>query len=520
MRSFNTTRLSILALALGAIVSAQQPGAQQPTATANINDTSVAPRLIRHNGVYPGFSRQTPSGIAGVTFSIYRQQFDGTPLWTEIQNVQPDKDGNYTALLGSSSSEGMPTDLFSSAEPRWLEVEVNQVKQPRVLMSSVPYAMKAVDAETLGGLPASAYLRAGTPQAAVVLPSAAASSANATAALSPLAASGTPSYIAMFTDSTNLGNSAIFQSGNAVSIGGTANLGAMTLIGNVPFSDAAGMALYNLGGGVGASVSLDMYNTNSNGGIPQAKIKAVDDGAYSDHLTFWTKTPGGANNPLAERLRITSNGSVGIGTAKPGAMLEVAGNVKLSGLGSALTFPDGTSQSTATRMGPAGPQGLQGPQGQFGLQGATGPAGPAGPQGPQGNPGIPGIGLPGAPGVPGPAGPAGPQGPSGSSSNIMSIGALPAFPLLNGSTMAGGSPFTLYFVADDATITLPPATTVGQIVILVDVNTNGSGIFPVAGTNDTVYLPEYPGPRPSAYSLISDGNHDWYVYSTVTIPIF
>ena len=158
MRRFYTTRLSILAVFLGATVSAQQPDAQQQTAAKNIN-TSVAPRLIRHNGVLAGLNRETPPGVTGVTFSIYRQQFDGTPLWSEIQNVHPDKDGNYTALLGASSSEGMPLDLFTTAEPRWLEVEVNQVKQPRVLLSSVPYAMKAVDAETLGGLPASAYLR-------------------------------------------------------------------------------------------------------------------------------------------------------------------------------------------------------------------------------------------------------------------------------------------------------------------------------------------------------------------------
>ena len=89
---------------------------------------------------------------------------------------------------------------------------------------------------------------------------------------------------------TDLINSAITQTGNAVSIGGTASLGAMTLIGNVPSGDTAGMALYNQGG-AGASVSLDMYNTTGNAGIPQAKIKALDDGNYSDHLTFWTKIP-------------------------------------------------------------------------------------------------------------------------------------------------------------------------------------------------------------------------------------
>ena len=352
MQKLNTTRLLILALAFGSMIGAQQPGA--------------VPRLIRYDGVYHNTSQQAQSGAVGVTFSIYSEQLDGTPLWSEIHNVQPGKDGNYSILLGSTRSEGMPMDLFTTAEPRWLEVEADQVKQPRVLLSSVPYAMKAVDAETLGGLPASAYLRAGTPQAALALPSAADSSAPATAGLSPQLTNGTPGYIGMFMDSTNLGNSAIFQSGNAVSIGGTANLGAMTLIGNVPSGDAAGMALYNVGAGGGASVSLDMFNTPFNGGIPQAKIKAIDDGNYSDHLTFWTKLPGSGNNAVAERMRIASNGNIGIGTNSPGAKLEVFGTLKVSGLGNVLMFPDGTTQSTASLGGG---------------QGTVGPAGPAGPAG-------------------------------------------------------------------------------------------------------------------------------------------
>ena len=36
-----------------------------------------------------------------------------------------------------------------------------EVEQPRVLLVSVPYALKAADADTLGGLPASAFVLAG-----------------------------------------------------------------------------------------------------------------------------------------------------------------------------------------------------------------------------------------------------------------------------------------------------------------------------------------------------------------------
>jgi hypothetical protein len=294
----------------------------------------------------------------GATFCIYREQYDGTPLWSETQNVQPGNDGSYTVLLGSTRSGGMPLDLFTTTESRWLEIEINEVKQPRIRLGSVPYALKSADADTLGGLPASAYLRANPPGATTVTNTTTNNvGAVVSPGLSPFANSGSPNCVGMFLNTTDLICSTINQNtyaGNpAVSVGGTASLGALTLIGNVPSSDAAGMALYNQGGGGGASVSLDFYNTPFNGGIPQAKIKAVDDGAYSDHLTFWTKTPGAPTNQVTEKVRITSTGNVGIGTAAPGGKLEVAGNLKVSGASSGIIFPDGTMQTTALST-PAG----------------------------------------------------------------------------------------------------------------------------------------------------------------------
>ncbi len=47
------------------------------------------------------------------------------------------------------------------------------------------------------------------------------------------------------------------------------------------------------------------------------------------------------------RMLIKPNGNVGVGTAAPTAKLEVAGSLKLSGAGSALIFPDGSSMTTA-----------------------------------------------------------------------------------------------------------------------------------------------------------------------------
>jgi hypothetical protein len=100
-------------------------------------------------------------GIAGITFSVYQDQSGGSPLWFETQNVTTDAKGNYTVQLGATLPTGLPLDVFTSGEARWLGVQINGgEEQPRVLFLSVPYALKAADAQTLGGLPASAFVLA------------------------------------------------------------------------------------------------------------------------------------------------------------------------------------------------------------------------------------------------------------------------------------------------------------------------------------------------------------------------
>jgi len=78
----------------------------------------------------------------------------------ETQNVHPDKFGHYSVALGSTSSQGLPANVFATGEARWLGVQVHgQDEQPRVLLMSVPYALKALDAETIGGKPAASCSR-------------------------------------------------------------------------------------------------------------------------------------------------------------------------------------------------------------------------------------------------------------------------------------------------------------------------------------------------------------------------
>ena len=217
MKTFRRSLAVFLAtFLLCSVLCAQQTAVSSPS-------TAVVPRLVNFSGKAVDAQGKAIAGIAGVTFAIYREESGGAPLWLETQNIHPDAKGNYTAQLGATKSEGLPLDLFTSGEARWLGVRVNGgEEQPRVLLLSVPYALKAADAQTLAGLPASAFMLAGTATAASN-PSAAMSPAETAAAA--VSGTGTTDFIPLWTNSTGaLGNSVLFQSGT----GATAKTGINT----------------------------------------------------------------------------------------------------------------------------------------------------------------------------------------------------------------------------------------------------------------------------------------------------
>lgn len=60
------------------------------------------------------------------------------------------------AYLGASVT--LPVDIFSTEQARWLQVSVAGLDRPRVMLTAVPYAIQAADAQTLGGMPASSFI--------------------------------------------------------------------------------------------------------------------------------------------------------------------------------------------------------------------------------------------------------------------------------------------------------------------------------------------------------------------------
>ena len=198
--------------------------AQQPAVSAS---SAVVPRLVNFSARATDSEGKIISGIAGATFAIYKDQYEGSPLWFETENIQADAKGNYTVQLGATKPEGLPLDLFTSGEARWLGVSINSgEEQPRVMLISVPYALKAGDAETIGGLPPSAFVLANKSQATVAgsQTSATAPPTKNNASLPPnpaVTGKGVLNFIPMWDSTSDIVDSLIFQKSSQIGINTT-----------------------------------------------------------------------------------------------------------------------------------------------------------------------------------------------------------------------------------------------------------------------------------------------------------
>ena len=286
------------------------------------------PVLVDYGGVLRGSDSQPLTGVAGVTFLLYKDSEGGAPLWMETQNVRLDPRGGYTVTLGANSNEGLPAHLFADGAARWLAVQVaGQAEEARVALVAVPYAMKAGDSDTLGGRPASAYLLAGS--AASVQPAGrsvaqpgqpegAASGRTAVGLKPALASTGTTNYISKFTDTSgDTGNSVMYQNGSNIGIGTTVAPISMD-VRPTPTSTYAQL-------GVAQTVDyMTLFASDTFGpAFYWDPAKALRFGKGGTALYSATG--------FVEYMRIQPNGNVGIGTMTPAATLEVNGGAQVDG---------------------------------------------------------------------------------------------------------------------------------------------------------------------------------------------
>ena len=312
---------------------------------------AVVPPVVKFGGVLTDVNNKPVTGTVGVTFSLYKESEGGVPLWLETQNVTPDKTGHYSVMLGSASSQGLPGSAFASGEARWVGVQVQgQAEQPRTVLMSVPYALKAADAETIGGLPPSAFVQASA---------AGYSTASGTNPSAAITGTGTANHITKWLSPTKLGNSNIFD-GSAGNVGIATTSPGATL-------DVNGTAVIR-------------SNATVNGSLGAGPITA-------------TSSSSGGTGVFANAGSSTaSNGVIAEGATGVAAYTTVAGSIALYGDAGSTTGSNGVVAYGATGM--AGYATVNGSIGVYGNGGSSsGSAGVSGTGGTYGAYGYSGSGY-------------------------------------------------------------------------------------------------------------------------------
>ena len=225
----NSRTLALLAILSSILLPYAASQTEAPSLAASA--LTAVPPLVPYSGQVEG-----RTGQASATFLVYKDQTGGEPLFTESQIVSLDPTGHYKVQLGAANPNGLPSDLFATGEARWLEVQIaGQPAEPRTLLASVPYALKAADAATLGGLPASAFALAGSNTAvANVLPGGVSPDAVTTVTTT----GGTTNKVAKFSGANTIVNSILYDNGTEVGIGTTSPTATLTVDGTIALDGA------------------------------------------------------------------------------------------------------------------------------------------------------------------------------------------------------------------------------------------------------------------------------------------
>lgn len=204
-RRLRSVARPFFALLPGLLLAAGLLRAQDP---APQSASTVVPQTVRYAGVAQNRAGETVEAA----FRIYAVREGGEPLWSEVQQVTITPDGRYSVLLGAVGEAGLPQAVFAAGQARWLGVSIERAEeQPRTLLASVAYAMKAADAETLAGRAAAEFV---TQEQLAATARTLASQATAIAMPDlELTGTGTIHYLPLWTDTATLGSSILYQAG-------------------------------------------------------------------------------------------------------------------------------------------------------------------------------------------------------------------------------------------------------------------------------------------------------------------
>jgi hypothetical protein len=313
LRSFHRPGFPMLVLTATAMCLFAPPAFNQvvepltPPPAGTVANIPAVPKLIKFSGIAldgRGYPITVP---VPVTFALYAQQgaANNAAIWHETQHISPNEKGAYTVYLGAT--QGLPAEVFTSVAAQYLGVSVDgEPEQARTLLVSVPYALESGDAQTLGGLPASAYALAnGSKEGAA--------SANVSSISTPVqgkakasnpavTGKGISGAIPIWDSTSDIVDSAIYQLNGNVGIGTVTPSSPLDVFGQITAQNAVM---------VGNSITKGVRLRDTGTGLDLESFGAP---LYVNWLT---------NNPTYFGAPAYFNTAIGVGTAVPQAQVNL-----------------------------------------------------------------------------------------------------------------------------------------------------------------------------------------------------
>ncbi|MGA9898829.1 MAG: tail fiber domain-containing protein, partial [Terriglobales bacterium] len=228
-----------------------------------------------------------------------------------------------------------------------------QDEQPRVMLLAVPYALKAGDATTIGGLPPSAFMLAAPGSSGPGdTPGNGAPIVNKTAVVS---GSGTSDFIPLWSSSTILSNSILFQSGTT-SIGINTTTPAATLDVNGGVIARGALQLPSTGTATAQQgynsqpmeMTSSVFSSGTGAAVPQNfqwQAEAVNNDTSNASGSLNLLFSQGSNQPSETGLNIASNGKI---TFVTGQTFPGTGNGTVTSVGSGAGLMGGPITGSGT----------------------------------------------------------------------------------------------------------------------------------------------------------------------------
>jgi hypothetical protein len=102
------------------------------------------PRVLWFSGAFRPADHLPVAPVETVTVAVYRDRDGGDALWRETQTVTMEADGRYSLLMGSTVTDGLPLECFTTRPGCWGNSRASTTRRTNIGSTTLPRAARSI----------------------------------------------------------------------------------------------------------------------------------------------------------------------------------------------------------------------------------------------------------------------------------------------------------------------------------------------------------------------------------------